>query len=120
MKNSLYDSFIESLESNNKTLSDVLFISSHQEDDEDNVFEISIEDFCRYAKKMKATYASLNINVVGKDFWLTTDTESGFFEFKTMPQRPSSVINVAKQLLLNSEEYNVFELLGLKAEYEQW
>jgi hypothetical protein len=79
-----------------------------------------MRDFITYSKKIEAIDGSLAILVVGKDFWVTSDTDDGYFKFMTAPKRPKRIINIAEQLLLDSEITDVAVLLGIKAEYEKW
>jgi len=76
---------------------------------------VTKEDFEALAKDIEEFDMTSYLSFVGKDFYVTTDTEAGYFEFIGLPARPTKVINAAKMLLVNQKDENdIAVIMGLK------
>jgi len=89
-------SLFKLLKSHGKTFDDIDFISSTIDEEK---LEITKEDFLECAKDVDETDINVGIELVGKDFYVHTDGDCGYFEFMGLPKKPKHVINLAKELL---------------------
>jgi len=104
----LFEETTEVLEKNNKSWDDVEFISTSVRDSS-GPRELNLETFLNIAKKTDydegfgASEISLNLYVVGEDWWLERYEYDGSegWRYKEKPQRPRKKINEAKALLLD-------------------
>lgn len=118
MDDNFYKALILFMKKNGKKIKDIEFIQSYDyEGDWDDdyqydfkvapgiiFFEIPIVDFIREAKKIDCIDSSDTLKIVGKDWWIVTDTDgNGYFEFYQMPERPKKIKNLAKELLLHPD-----------------
>jgi len=110
MEISLYTKIIKLLENNNKPFDDILYITSVREErwDENSPsggeFNIPIEAFIEVSKTIDPLYIEPEINIVGRDFYITSDTMDGYFDFISIPQKKNKTINLTKELLQYPDE----------------
>ena len=101
------------LKKKRKTWDDVEFIIAIGDSDDEDIwkkqFEITKEDFVELATSIDVSDMGF-MKFVGKDFYVTSETENGYFEFITIPQRPErkrvlgGPAGVAKAALLGEED----------------
>ena len=110
-----YEDLVEFLGEHKRTIKDIEFIQSYSYDDEGNIYEFEIEkkDFIKVIKEIESIDGSETLKIVGKDWWIATDTDEGFFEMYELPIRPMKKINLAKELLIEPERKPSF-ILGIE------
>lgn len=95
---------------NGKEFKDIKYITSYREEawEEDGFdageFNIEMKEFIEIAKTIDSTYSSLNVRFVGEDFFVTSDSDDGYFSYIEIPQKKSETFNLAKELLLYPNE----------------
>lgn len=129
LEGNIYDNTIAYLKHKGKTWDDVKFIMTKVfkdcDDDSDNCkldqfVEITKEDFKTIAMDAEMVDLSLFIKIVGKDWFMSSDTDDGFFEMVEIPKRPSEVYNLPKELLINEENVDISSMMGITAEDDEW
>lgn len=115
----MYDELLTVLEENNKSINDILYITAHRSDRWDidtlpaDKFNIPIDIFCEVSKTVNPLYIKSDINIVGNDFYMTTNTMSGYFEYVEIPQEEERDIDSAK-IALQFPEEKLGVLLGME------
>lgn len=113
----LYEETYEMLSYHNKDWGDVEFISIGKDyvprhsGEVPEFFSISVEDFVEYSKNVDyySGYGSAEINsslkIVGDDWWLERHEYDGAegWAYKEKPRKPKDKLNIAKELLKDSE-----------------
>jgi len=96
------------LKSHGKTFDDIEFIVSEK----NYRYEITKEDFLEHANDVDEIDICVGLEFVGKDFYVHTNGDFGYFEFVGLPEKPKHVINLAKELLIG--EISPAVALGIK------
>ena len=118
----IYNELVDFLKQENKTFDDIIFIESYNYVYDENEsclykFEIAKKDFINIAKEEDIHNISDDLKIVGKDWWISTDTNDGFFDFYEIPKKPKQVMNLAKELLLSDRKASYILGIAFDEEY---
>ena len=103
----LYEEIINILTSHNRSINDIKYIimpDTSKDRWNDNIYEVDIDNFMEIAKRTNyddgygRTEIPKNLKIVGDYWWLERNEYDGseWFEYKTLPIRPATKINIER------------------------